>query len=337
MEAQDRPFLAPASSLAVRFAIAMDHPAASRILDLSQRMQRYCAARGFGLWLADRRHGCRAGNWFPILPPPHDGIRSRAIARCLPLTFVGPARVGATGAIVSFISQYPGVGIAACSITTLDDLAFVHFQLAFDNARKLDLVEVDKETVAVNPPAKLPFDKRLRTILQALGNDGDAVSDLEQSEDLNKFTGDYQCLAGPPHDVPPPDTRKRMALWFSWSTRGTELDLDLPVNGLLGALEDVGFPSRQRTSGKPGDTPNIEYLICRNKGNSVLRGKGKLSVPENTALRLSPNGGPGRFGRLCVAIEQAWRSRVAGSARGGARELTVAWRESWLGHWSPPA
>jgi hypothetical protein len=38
--------------------------------------------------------------------------------------------------------------------------------------------------------------------------------------------------------------------------------------------------------------------------------------------------------KLCVDIENAWRRQLGPQYR--ARELTVSWREYWLGHWTLP-
>ena len=68
-------------------------------------------------------------------------------------------------------------------------------------------------------------------------------------------------------------------------------------------------------------------------GNSVLRGKGKISFPLDVAY--SAPGQPdlhARLTSLSVRVQNAWRDRLDKSHR--ARELTVSWREYWLGHWT---
>lgn len=34
------------------------------------------------------------------------------------------------------------------------------------------------------------------------------------------------------------------------------------------------------------------------------------------------------------SLEEAWKAQVERSGMDGVGELTVAWRESWLGHWT---
>jgi hypothetical protein len=56
------------SSLAVRFAIALQQPSSQLRFELTDILRRYCNERGFGLSLADTRIGYRSGNWFQICP-----------------------------------------------------------------------------------------------------------------------------------------------------------------------------------------------------------------------------------------------------------------------------
>lgn len=329
----DEEMLDPASSLAVRFAIALEQPSAARTLELSEHLRRYCAQRGFGFWLADTRQGRRAGNWFEVDRPSHHDAGSPAVKSCIPITFVGPARVGSTHAIVSFLRQYRNIGIAACSVTSLDDLAFIHLQLVFNGDRPSEQGELDAYIDAGSPSLKTPFDV-LSSICRIQEHDREVSLDRDRVSDLMKYAGDYESLAGPRRMMSCTDPHKRMAIWFSWQTQGTELDLAAPLQRLLGALADVKLGARGRRSG-PHAVANVEYLICRNMGNAVLRGKGKLSVPRDIALRRSGGNGLDPWPtNLCVGIEEAWRARVARSGRQGVRELTVAWRECWLGHWS---
>lgn len=118
---------------------------------------------------------------------------------------------------------------------------------------------------------------------------------------------------------------------------GVEPDLAIPLAGLFRALTDIGLNGKDDEGNWVPDAPNIDYLICRNMGNSIFRGKGKLTIERDLALQAYPRDGlESRPTNLCVAIEEAWRARIARDGRHGMRELTVGWRECWLGHWSMP-
>ncbi len=339
---REEDMLPAATSLAVRFAIAIQHPDAATVLGLSERLARYCSMRGFGLWLADTRLGSRPGNWSeiceyntdPRISRPTDRTPDSApVKRSLPITLVGPARVGATFSLLSFLCQYKEIGVAACSVISLDDLLFINLQLTFADTPAEVLLAVDKMD-AESYSADLPSDVLIR-ILQKLGRD--RLGDHERAGMLVNNAGDYQCLVGPTRRVVHNDMRRRIAIWFSWQAQGSSIDLATPLARLLGAAADAGLATRSSDGKWSPDAPNIDYLVCRNMGNSVLRGKGKLSVLRDIALRnYADDDIESRPTNLCVSIEEAWRASAERDGRRGVRELTVAWRECWLGHWSLP-
>jgi hypothetical protein len=342
---REEDLLPEAAFPAVRFSIALQRPDAAVLLAISGELEEFCAEK-FGFWLEDTRLGSRPGNWFEICPPPaQDSGRSQArksgnqlVMHCLPVTLVGPARVESAHALMVFLGQEAGV--AACSITSLDDLLFVHFELNFPGISAAglstagSLPEEGREADEKPAPPVLAYDI-MRRMFATLGYQS---AERWGEDELVKHAGDYQCFIGPRRPVRNDDGARRMAIWFSWQTQGVEPDLALPLGGLFGALADVGLLTG-RTEGRSwsSEAPNIDYLICRNVGNSILRGKGKLSVPQSLALASYPSSGlESRPTNLCVAIEEAWRARIARDGRHGIRELTVGWRECWLGHWSLP-
>lgn len=82
------------------------------------------------------------------------------------------------------------------------------------------------------------------------------------------------------------------------------------------------------------DVATVEYLICRATEQSVVRGKAKLAVPKQVLRQFSAGSGQSPPSKLCVSLEEAWQAQVEQSDVDGVGELTVAWRESWLGHWT---
>ena len=334
----------PAASVAVRFAIALQQPDAASVIRLSNKLHEYCRRHGLGFWLADTRLGSRAGNWFSLCECDANLSRAtlsaqpssgRYVRRCVPITLVGPARVGATFSLLSFLSQFSEIGVSACSITSLDDLLFINLQLSIAGVSNEVLCRADESFDAEAASAMLPSDA-LISMLQMVGRD--RVGDHERAGLLVSNAGDYQCLIGPSRELAHGGGDERMAIWFSWQAQGADLNLATPLRSLFAAFTDVGLLSRDE-SGIQWDltSPNIEYLICRNMGNSVLRAKGKVSVLRDSSLDRYPYDAlESRPTNMCVSIEEAWRARSAREGRSGVRELTIAWRDCWLGHWSLP-
>jgi hypothetical protein len=340
--ADEESTLTPASSLAIRFTIAIQNPSAKLVMFLSTRLEQYCQTHGLGLWLADTRLGSRQGNWRyvcannPDISMPAVASRdggSRQVRSCVPVTFVGPARVGSIRALTTFLSQYGGVGIASCSATSLDDLLFIHLDLSIPDINEERLLEALSKEQAQKSSAQLPSEALAR-MLGTVGRGG--YTDPQHTSTLVDQAGDYRCLIGPARQIRNSDENRRMAIWFSWQTQGTEADLAIPLRGLFEALRDARLiHKRDREFAWNRSSPNIEYLVCRNSGNSILRGRGKLSVLRDNALARYPdNALESRPTNLCVGIEEAWRARTTPSDRYALRELTVAWREPWLGHWA---
>ena len=337
--------LTPASSLAVRFAIAIQNPSTRLIMWLSSRLEQYCQTHGLGLWLADTRLGSRQGNWcyvcghntdisVPPLATRHGG--TRYVKSCMPVTLVGPARVGSIHALTTFLSQYGDVGFAGCSAIALDDLLFIHLELSMPVTSEELALGVVSEDVAQKSSALIPSEALAR-MLEMVGHGRRA--DHQHTKALVDQAGDYRCLLGPARQVKHEDENNRIAVWFSWQTQGTIPDIAIPLHALFEALTEVRLIRKHHSETFVWNrsSPNIEYLVSRNMGNSVVHGRGKLSVPRDIALTRYPdNALESRPSNMCVAIEEAWRARTMHSEVRDLRDLTVAWRECWLGHWALP-
>jgi hypothetical protein len=333
------------SSIAVRFSIAMEKPSARLRFQLTDILTRYCSERGFGLWLADTRMGYRSGNWFQICPHADDlsrrerrereaSVDSRTVEACLPITFVGPARLGSTHSIISFLCQFSDIGVASCSSITLHDMDFIHLQLSVSGIKRSSLRELNSLLAEYDYSHANPSDVLVH-IHDALTGTRRESPNHELTGELSSNAGDYQTLVGPMLAFTAPDTKKRIAVWFTWQMEGIGEDLTIPVIELFWSFSDIGLGPDDSTAEAAQTTPNLEYLICRDVGNWVLRGRGKLSIPEADVLELF--GGPDvetAAARLCVSLEQAWKASLQRRGAHGVRELTVAWREWWLGHWA---
>jgi hypothetical protein len=336
-----------ASSLAVRFSIALQQPSAQLRTRLTDTLRQYCVPRGFGLWLADSRIGYRTGNWFQICVhnakgaarsgPDHAGaVDANTVDACIPVTLVGPARIGSTFETMSFLSQYNDVGIMSSAMTTLDDVALIHLQVCVRGARRSQQDELNARLTAYGSlPAKPQ--QALEQLHDILVPSQRGSAQYVRSEESSERTGDYQSLIGPILPCVVSDRRKRIAIWFSWQMEGVGRDLATPISHLFQAFRHVGLILGEDDGASPGALPNVEYLICRDIGNSVLRAKGKLAISESDVLALFAGDGiEAAAVNLCMSLEDAWRASIVDNGVEGVNELAVAWREWWLRHWASP-
>lgn len=329
------------NAIAVRVVFALQNPTSRRRMKMASRLADYCSERGYGLWLGDLRPGHAQGNWFRVQD--HDPAASKRfierqpelrrsnapIEKVMPVTLVGPARVGSTNAIMSVLSRCPRLGVAGCAITALDDVAFVHLQLTSD--------EISDPTEALGDPNQYDggiFD-RLQRLVHAMGEDLRAADTADREDPattphgrLIARAGDYQMFAGPVLNVETLSGRHRRPLWFSWRQSSPDGGWLLPFEALQGALEDCGLWSESAPT--PVDCANFEYMVCRGLDGSTYTVKGKLTVPEG----MIPEGNAIEYDatRLCVNVETAWRARLDEQPVTGLHWLTFAWRENFLGN-----
>jgi hypothetical protein len=335
------------SSLAVRFAIALPHSSSQLRFELTTILRQYCTDNGFALWLADTRIGYRTGNWFQIClhddyqssldrSEPADSPDGHGVEVALPITFIGPARIGTTYRIVSHLCAFNDIGIVSCASTTLDDVAFIHLQLSFRGFQRSDLHEINKRLAGLAAWSADPV-QAIDEIHDALSPSGETMPSRSDVNTPPFHVNDYQTLAGPALCTMVPSRAKRIAVWFSWQMEGTISGMTMPLEKLFSCFSEIGFDPDG--DGSPGDSmkiPNLEYLICRDIGNSVLRGRGKFSIPEAEIVGFYGGGMEEAAVRLCVDLEEAWVASLRRHSAHSASELTVAWREWWLGHWASP-
>ena len=339
-------------SMAIRFRIALDRPRADVRLQIADRIARHCEERGLGFWLGDTRPGYRTGNWF--LVHPHNRKVARAGYRrdadlhragnaadgCLPVTFVGPARPGTTHAILSFLGQYPQIGVLACSMTPLDELAFLHVQLAVSGASRARLAAVNKHVAGLRATGDAIADvlpRIVAALLAAPGSDGFVGPPIvaptrEHTERLIGRAGDYQVVVGPALPVVPDSDVRRFPIWISWQMRRSEAGLRMPLLALHRAVDRLGLAPVEAAGHRSGAL-SIEYLVCRRLGVSLLRGRGKMAVAKSLV--------EGRFrdfrsgpAQLSADLEAAWRAELRAAGHDElVSDLSVSPREFLLsGH-----
>jgi hypothetical protein len=326
------------TSLAVRFSIALRDASARRQIALGNRIRELCDEYGFSLWIGDFRPGHRPGNWFEVCRQEEDPAvvtdacpaPEQRLTTCLPVTCAGPARIGSTHSIMTLLRRYPAVGVAACSGTALNDLSFIHLQLSIQDVDAVRLNRILEKllgsgTVPTRPSALL------EALFDRLG--------LRKERARPEVTGpasDYQTFVGPAFDYQPVDAAESMAVWFSWQIARKEDALAAPIECLYRAMEQV-VPKVTVESGLMlplSQATSVEYLVCRATEQSVVRGKGKLAMPRTALDWFAGKKVQEPISTLCQALEEAWKVQVDLADVRSVSELTVAWRESWLGHWS---
>jgi len=221
---------------------------------------------------------------------------------------------------------------------SLHDLAFIHVQLSAQGLRRPALRDLNSRLAELSSWAVNPFDA-LTHILQVLGGASAEFSGYYvPAAELTRHAGDYQTVVGPALGCAMPDKRKRIAIWFSWQVKGKGQGLGVLLAELFSCFPRMGFGQvNSDPYSSEVDVPNLEYLVCRDIGNLTLRGRGKLSVPEADIMAMFSSNGVGTAAtQLCMHLEDAWKTALLQSSVHGVSELTVTWREWWLGHWASP-
>jgi hypothetical protein len=104
----------------------------------------------------------------------------------------------------------------------------------------------------------------------------------------------------------------------------------MPVKTFSDALDDCGLWSTAASQRARFANPNFEYLVCRDMGQGIFRGKGKVSLILD-GLDLPPTGLELGEAKLCAKLENAWKARLTESGM-DTTHVAVSWREYGLSH-----
>jgi hypothetical protein len=126
----------------------------------------------------------------------------------------------------------------------------------------------------------------------------------EQVERLTARAGDHQIVVGPALPVVPDTDVRRVPIWLGWRMPKSDAGLRVPLLALHQAVDRLGLTDTDARL-----HPNIEYLICRQHGATLLRGKGKLAVARSLVERRYPNNSRGTA-QLAADLEDAWKTRL---------------------------
>jgi len=234
-------------------------------------------------------------------------------------------------------------------MTSLDDLDFMHFQVPIPAAKSSKpgslsrniqrWVEDDEDWKSRGRGSdvtdrKIVTDRFLK-LLQLLGL-GQAVPWPDSERDkFERLVGHGQMFAGPVLEISQGQRSripKGRSLWVSWDVERTEDGIAFPMTGLRLALDKLSEFAASRSDHAPDDPRlkvNIEYLICREVGNSRLRGKGKLSVPDDFMAAVIADGVPTPWREIAKKIEELWKTEMDPLSAPG-HSVSVASHEYWL-------
>ena len=290
----------------VRLAIGLDADRPASRLAFEMAATQFASENGLSLRLSDRRTGRIRGEWFAITPfvPAHYKARRDELfgwaaddvpAEAVPVTALGPARVGSTQTLCRWLER-SNVGCLGASVTVLQDIAFINLLLPVAPARAGERPGAATATRAVDGLGRIASRCGLTTE-QRTHREGHAQKTIDI-----RPVADYLLLAGSP--VPCTFERRqksglptRFPIWVAWDMppHGVETaDVLRSVTEALGAHAAV----------------DVAFARSRRGERGRLQGRAKLSVvpsgPSSQRLR------PGR------AHRDARRDGRPGAGHGGA-------------------
>lgn len=332
------PLTARSSSIAVRFAVALGDAKSSTKMRFVDRLSEYAAPRGLGLWLGDTRSGYRSGNWFNVVPNSEDdrmaylgsltddreAVSSPNSANyMLPVTLFGPARVGSSAALLDRLTGFGSLGAYAISITSLNELAFIHLQLPVPlrGRTRSKLAEVIREQF---PKQSEAYDSTIAIPkLRALASASPDPRGESATYSSSGPASDYQMVVGPLSLVIHRAT-KYIPVWVSWHVSGRSPGLRSILSSLTASLSELGLM---------GDTDRgtfLQYAVGRDKGDSGRRGRAKFSVHPDNLDRWNESEYGSASAAMCQELEVHWRRRVRQLP--GSAQVSVGDREFRVGY-----
>jgi hypothetical protein len=318
--------------LAVRMSVGLADGEAAQRTALITELTRFASESGMGLQTTDRRFGRGRGEWWTLVSP--DGAKykaetqkvtrrvlnvspkipglvpDRAVDKAYIMTFVGPARIGSTLAIVSNLLAR-NVGIIAAAVSALQELAFINLLLPLS-------------------PAKASTNYR-HTVSGAF----DSIGRIARTAALTPQQGahraelgianadDYIAVTSGPSELTPDNDRgsSSYAIWIVWEHLRGAGKLD-PVDAVRTHMQRLSHVERC----------SVVYRRSRLLPSDHIRGRAKFCIrfDDND---LKPSAAAEELSRLCVEAE----ARVSEALREKFRDrfigLGVAWREKWLNQW----
>jgi hypothetical protein len=312
------------NGLALRMLIGLDSGSPRKRLALVRKVAWAAAEYGMGLQVTDRRFGRVRGEWWSVLRHEPDIYQRKKVELFgwappgIPesaqlLTFVGPARIGSSAAIVSDLMAR-NVGVLAVSEASLQEIAFINIVAPIAPARS-----VSEEVSAKCLP--------IAAGLGALASDC-GLTRRRETGSRNPIgdtpATDYKVLRTGPVKLRINDSDGIVyrPIWTSW-----EMPLVRDESG-----QSIDVPELvlqyMRASG-PVTASRVDYCRARISPTGVVKGRAKISVALYLAIKQLDV--PDQLSDLCA---QSQRDVIAHLVRHGvalrAIHLHVAWRERWV-------
>lgn len=315
-----------ANGMALRMLVGLDDSNPRKRIALLSRLADVAHSYGLGLQVADRRFGRVRGEWWSVLTPDHERYAARkaelfgwapaGVPEAVQLvTFVGPARVGSSAAIVAdFVAR--NIGILAVSEASLQEIAFINLMVPI-------------------APARLTTAQTAGTCLPIVEGLGQVASDcgLTRQKGVRQRTRigqtaatDYQVLntgpvapriagAGGPDEHP---------VWLSWVVPLERDAAARPPDVAQLALAQLLAAADRVTGGR------IDYYRVRVLPDGRVKGRAKISVSLIPSIARSAI--PAKLSELCAwAQREVMATLVRDHVPQRSILLRLAWRERWLG------
>jgi hypothetical protein len=297
---------------AIRVSVGVDGDNSRGRLALIEEAVRIAASYGLGLHLSDRRVGRVRGEWKEAVRHDIDvyrglknGLSGERPGQALLVTFVGPARVGSSAAVLGALAAR-GVGALGVTVASLQELAFINLVLPLPPS------DGGKIESTVLPAAEA---LGLLAGRCSLGRGSSGSSGFGSSGAVEAGrAADYQaCITGP-FPWPGDDSRDDHPLWLQWQT---------PVgdNPSLTVIHEVVDEVIRELAASPNvRTAELDYCRTRMAGDKRLH-SAKVSV--ELVAGIPPEDLPDVLSVLCRSTQASVEWRLP-------HGLKLAWRERWL-------
>ena len=326
-------------SLAIRFAIAAGDLSAEHRRNALAPLIEHCESEGFSLALLDPRPSHRAGNWFWLLESGQGesaNVASKAepLQSAYPITFIGPARIGATAAIVRCLNEFDDLSIIAASAASLANLAFVSVWIGLTHHQREALSSDLDRWHGLRDLGQAEAFTAVTSVLSSLGFRREISNEAEHN--FKERAHDYAACHGPLLKTNYNSSQASHCVWFSIEGEQSKHALRNALSTLYSAASEILAPASAGLGdalpdGRDVRLGNIDYLVARVNNAGGLRTRGKFSIPDVVIEELMPNmANETRGTMLSRRLEEEWNAQLASRA---SFDISAAWRENWLCHW----
>ncbi len=320
-----------ARATAIRMTVGLDENRPDRRLAMLRRVAAFARRTGIGLQLSDSRLGRPAGDWWTVLPPDPDAYlaekarQAGAVDGVHPTevrvaTFVGPARVGSTAAIVAELVGRK-VGVLALTSAALQEISFVHAVLPVAPVRtgrgRRPGPRVRHELGA--GIGQLASDCGLAPRRRVPDGGRQHGVDLTPAVDYCVLESGPVPLAEVPGGGTDDGDRTSHPLWVSW-TLPAGRPVPEPVAVVLEQVEKVPEVA----------SAGVDFARVRRQPDGRSRGRAKLSVVLSG--HFDDDTVPDVLSALCFTVQTASVAQCKQLGLDvGDVDLRVVWRERWIG------